>query len=246
MGESTFAEAWEYAIVIISESDYQQQAVYHKIENLKYYYMISSYFQTRYTYNPGRQKVWKAICDFLGKYVHADSSVLDLGAGYCDFINNIAAKKKVAVDSDQTTERYCNTDVEFLNQKVTDIEFEDKSFDIVFASNLLEHLNDEELDILLFKVRKVLKSGGKLIIIQPNYHYAFREYWDDYSHKKAFSHISLSDFLTSKNFRIIRLERRFLPYSFKSIFPKSYFLTKLYLRSFWHPFAKQMLIIAEN
>ena len=208
--------------------------------------MISSYFQTRYTYNPGRQKVWKAICELLVKYIHNDSSVLDLGAGYCDFINNIEAKKKVAVDSDHSTGRFCNNDVKFFNQKVTDIEFEDESFDIVFASNLLEHLNDEELEILISKIRKILKPGGKLIVIQPNYHYAFREYWDDYSHKKAFSHISLSDLLTSKNFMIIRLEKKFLPFSFKSIFPKSYFLTKLYLKSFWHPYAKQMLLIAEK
>ena len=130
--------------------------------------------------------------------------------------------------------------------KVTDIEFEENTFDIVFSSNLFEHLREEELDSLIQKISKILKIKGKLIIIQPNYYYAYKEYWDDFTHRKAFSHVSLSDFLVSKGFKINRLEKKFLPYSFKSIFPKSYFLTKLYLLSFWHPFAKQMLIIAEK
>ena len=208
--------------------------------------MISNYFQTRYNYNSGRKKVWRAICKYLNNYIPEGSTVLDLGSGYCDFINNIGAKNKFAIDADQTSGQFCNDDVTFLNKKVTEIEFEDKKFDVVFASNLLEHLDDQELDILLRKIYRILKPGGKLILIQPNYHYAYRKYWDDYTHKKAFSHVSLCDFLTSKDLRISRLEKRFLPYSFKSIFPKSYFLTRLYLNSPWHPFAKQMLVIAEK
>jgi len=208
--------------------------------------MNAGYFQTRYDYDPGRVKVWKAICSYLGKYIPPESTVLDLGSGYCDFINNITASKKVAVDADQNSGKYCGKDVSFINRKVTQLEFEDGTFDIVFASNLFEHLSDEELDISLNKINSILKHKGKLIIIQPNYYYAFREYWDDYTHKKAFSHISLADFLISKGFKVLRIEKRFLPYSFKSVFPKSHFLTKLYLKSFWRPFARQMMLIAQK
>lgn len=208
--------------------------------------MVSNYFQTRYEFNVGRERVWKAICEYLSKYIPPESSVLDLGSGYCDFINNIRALNKVAIDMDLDSKKFCKKDVSFFNLKVTDIEFEENTFDIVFSSNLFEHLREEELDSLIQKISKILKIKGKLIIIQPNYYYAYKEYWDDFTHRKAFSHVSLSDFLVSKGFKINRLEKKFLPYSFKSIFPKSYFLTKLYLLSFWHPFAKQMLIIAEK
>ena len=208
--------------------------------------MTSDYYKTRYTYDKNRKKVWKAICRYLTRYISPQSSVLDLGSGYCDFINNISAKHKVAIDTDINSMQYCDQDVSFLNIDATEIVFDEHSFDIIFASNLFEHLNDHKLEELTNKIFKILKNKGKLILIQPNYYYAYREYWDDFTHIKAFSHVSLSDFLISKGFKILKTERKFLPYSFKSLFPKSYLLTNLYLKSFWRPFAKQMLIIAEK
>lgn len=208
--------------------------------------MTPDYFQTRYTFDKGRKEVWKAICRYLDRYISPQSSVLEIGSGYCDFINNITAEKKVAIDIDKNSGQYCDPDVTFLNIKATDMEFSENSLDAVLASNLFEHLNDYDLEILTSKIFKSLKQGGKLILIQPNYYYAYRTYWDDFTHIKAFSHVSLTDFLITRGFKIIKTEKRFLPFSFKSLLPKSYYITKLYLKSFWRPFAKQMLIIAEK
>lgn len=208
--------------------------------------MASDYFSTRYNYDPGRKKVWKAICDYLNQYIPSGSTVLDLGSGYCNFINNIKAKNKFAVDADQTSSEYCNNDVTFICAKATEIEFAQNTFDVIFASNFFEHLNDEELSTVFVKIYAVLRSGGKLIILQPNYYYAYREYWDDYTHKKAFSHTSICDFLHSQKFKTIKVCKRFLPYSFRSHLPKSYWITKFYLYFPWHPGAKQMLVIAEK
>jgi SAM-dependent methyltransferase len=208
--------------------------------------MIPDYYQTRYAFNKGRKEVWKAICQYLSRYISPQSSVLEIGSGYCDLINNIDAKSKVAIDFDINSKQYCDPNVTFLHIKVTEMEFEENSFDIVLASNLFEHLNDSDLEILTSKIYKSLKQTGKLILIQPNYYYAYRTYWDDFTHIKAFSHVSLPDFLITKGFKILKTEKKFLPFSFKSLLPKSHFLTKLYLKSFWRPFAKQMLIIAEK
>jgi SAM-dependent methyltransferase len=208
--------------------------------------MVSDYYKTRYSYDKNRNKVWKAICQYLAKYIPAESLVLDLGSGYCDFINNVSAAKKIALDTDNSSKNYCNPDVLFLNINATDMDFDEQSLDVVFASNLLEHLEDSDLDDLMNKIFLCLRKNGKLILIQPNYYYAYRNYWDDFTHKKAFSHTSLSDFLIAKGFKIIKLEKKFLPFSFKSIFPKSYILTIFYLNFFWHPFAKQMLIVAQK
>lgn len=208
--------------------------------------MTPDYYQTRYTYNKSRKEVWKAISQHLSRYISPQSSVLEIGSGYCDFINNIVAKSKVAIDFDISSKQYCNPDVSFLHIKATEMEFEENCFDVVLASNLFEHMNESDLNELTTKIYKCLKHKGKLILIQPNYYYAYRTYWDDFTHIKAFSHVSLPDFLITKGFKILKTEKKFLPFSFKSILPKSYYLTKLYLKSFWRPFAKQMLIIAEK
>lgn len=209
--------------------------------------MDDSYYGSRYTFDKNRNVVWKAICGYLQPHVSEQATVLDIGAGYCDFINNIKAARKIALDINPDVKQFCEPEVTFLHASVLDdFPLESSSVDVVFASNLFEHLSNVELDRVITTIKRVLKEGGRLILIQPNYYYAYREYWDDYTHVKAFSHNSLADFLRSKKFKTIKVEKRFLPFSMKSKLPKSNFITGLYLSLPFRPFAKQMLVIAQK
>ena len=64
-----------------------------------------------------RDKMWKALCsEFFDNYVRVENNILDLAAGYCDFINNVGEDKntinvhvrgrRVAVDLNPDTKRY--------------------------------------------------------------------------------------------------------------------------------------------
>jgi ubiquinone/menaquinone biosynthesis C-methylase UbiE len=206
---------------------------------------MNNYYETRYTFDADRTKVWRAICQYLQKYIKNGDTVLELGCGYADFINQIRAKRKIAIDINISSKKHCNKDVEFILSSVTSqLSIEEESINAVFASNLLEHLSIEEVKTLLLKIRNMLNYGGRLIIIQPNYKYSYKDYWDDYTHITPFTHISLTDLIGSSGFNIILTKKKFLPFTFKSIFPKSYLLTKIYLALPVKPFAKQMLIIA--
>lgn len=204
---------------------------------------MSEYFCTRYSFDDGRSRVWRAIAEDLQGFVSpASDCVLDLGAGYCDFINAIRANRKFAIDLDPDAAKYCGDDVVFHCGSVTDLPFLGSGeVDVVFASNLLEHLTDGELDAVASELNRVLKASGRLIVIQPNFRYAYREYFDDYTHKKIFTHVSLGDYFLSRGFRLLRMAPRYLPFSMKSRLPKSYLLTRIYLRLPFRPFAKQML-----
>lgn len=205
---------------------------------------MSEYYETRYTFDNGRKKVWKAIAEYLQQYINSSDSVLDLGAGYCGFINSIKAREKFAVDMNPAVAQFCNSDVKFYCVSVTNLKvLEADSVDVIFASNLLEHLDDAELVCLVNEFNRVLKHGARVILMQPNYRYAYKEYFDDYTHKKIFSHVSLRDYFQAHGFETIKVISRFLPFSLKSRLPKSYMLTKLYLYSFYKPMAKQMLLI---
>jgi len=209
--------------------------------------MQAKYFQSRYSFDKRRFKVWRAICEYLQRFVNTQDAILDLGAGYCDFINNINAQRKIAVDLNSEAEKYCDKNVKFYSSPITNLGFiADHTIDLVFMSNLLEHLENDQLKKTFQEIARVTKARAKLIILQPNYRYCFQEYFDDYTHVKAYSHISLCDFLASVGYDIKRVEKRFLPFSFKSRLPTSYYLTKLYLSLPWKPFAKQMLIVAEK
>lgn len=206
---------------------------------------MDEYYDTRYTFDKGRKRVWMAICDYLQKYIPPNAAVMDIGAGYCDFINNIKAKTKYALDSNVNSKDFCDSNVHFMNIDINDIEVKNK-VDVIFMSNLLEHFNDAQLDNLFSKLSELLNPGGKIILIQPNYYYAYRSYWDDYTHVKAFSHNSLEDYCISKGYETVKVEKRFLPFSMKSCLPKTYFLTWLYLKSPFRPNAAQMLFVLKK
>ena len=204
-----------------------------------------AYFRTRFTAVQAREHVWRVVCRHLARYVPPRSIVLDLGAGYCSFINQVRAAEKHALDVFDGVLRHAASDVQAHVGVCSDLgRFADGQFTVVFASNLLEHLTRSEVRDTLKEVDRVLRPGGRLILIQPNYRYCSREYFDDYTHQFVFSHVSLPDLLLSSGFSIEAVEPRFLPLTFKGRVPHWSWLVKLYLRLPVRPFAKQMLVVA--
>lgn len=209
--------------------------------------MEKDYFKHRFNPNKNRDKMWKVISRYLQKYIPENSVILDLGAGYCNFINNINGREKHALDIYPGVKGNANENVNVHISNCTEMNILiDNYFDIIFASNLFEHLNEEDFKKTLLEVKRILKESGRLIIIQPNFRYAYKEYFDDYTHKTIFTDTGLCDMLKSMNFKIIKCIPKFIPFSIKSRLPKSSLLLKLYLNSPIKPLAKQMLIIAES
>jgi SAM-dependent methyltransferase len=120
----------------------------------------------------------------------------------------------------------------------------DRSVDFAFASNLFEHLTQQEFAASLAEIARALAPGGTLNILQPNYRFAYKEYFDDYTHVSVYSDRSLCDFLEAHAFRVIECRPRFLPLSVKGRLPVKPALIRLYLRSPFKPLGKQMWIRA--
>jgi hypothetical protein len=50
----------------------------------------NGYHETRYAFDARRERLWAILCEsYFQKYVRPDACVLELGAGYGHFINNI-------------------------------------------------------------------------------------------------------------------------------------------------------------
>jgi SAM-dependent methyltransferase len=204
------------------------------------------YHQTRLSFDPRRDAVWRSLWRFyFCKLISPNDCVLDLGCGYGDFINNVVARRRIAIDSWEGFLAYVDPQIERVVGSVTDLNFiEEGAINFAFASNLFEHLSKVDFARALEVLRRKLAPGGTLNILQPNYRYAYREYFDDYTHVSVFSHISLTDFLRANEFEVLEISPRFLPLTVKSRLPVSPWLIRAYLASPIKPLAKQMLIRA--
>lgn len=207
---------------------------------------VSGYFRTRLAPNPHRAAVWKHLCAYLQRWIPADAAVLELGAGWCDFANTITARRVVAMDLDTTVRRAASQHVQAEVGDCTDLSrFDSGSFDVVFASNLLEHLERPATGLLLAEAARVLRRpGGRLILLQPNFRLNPGGYFDDYTHVAIYTDRSLADYLRSEDWRIVQVHPRFLPLTMNSKGSALTFLVPWYLRSPVKPLAGQMLLIA--
>lgn len=205
-----------------------------------------SYHRTRLPYDPKREVLWKTLWDwYFRRLVGPEDTVLELGAGYAHFINHVRSARRIAVDLWPGLKECAAPGVEVRIGSVTDLSFlEDRSVDFAFASNLFEHLTQDAFAATLTELAAKLKPSGSLCILQPNYRYAYREYFDDYTHVTVFSDASLCDFLAAHGFSVVDLKPAFLPLTVKSRWPVHPWLIGLYLASPLKPLAKQMLVRA--
>jgi ubiquinone/menaquinone biosynthesis C-methylase UbiE len=187
------------------------------------------------------------VVPYLSRWWNEDDAVLDVGAGYCSFINAVTAGRRVAVDIHDELAEHAAQGVECVQASATDMgELTTGTFDVLFASNLLEHLSREDIAAALGEFRRVLHDGGRLILVQPNFRLRPGEYFDDYTHLTPLSDRSLCDLLTVAGFSVVHAEARFLPLTVRSRAAGLAFLIPFYLRLPWRPLAGQMLVVARS
>jgi len=204
------------------------------------------YHGSRLTQDERRAATWRALWRYHFRHrIGPDDTVLDLGAGYGDFINSVTATRRIAIDIWSGLAEHAAPGVQTIIGPVTDLQaIPDASVDFAFASNLFEHLTQDELCTTLKQLEHKLRGDGVLSILQPNYRYAYREYFDDYTHRTPYSHIGLADLLHAQGWTVREIAPRFLPLTIKSRLPTWGWLIGAYLRSPFKPMAKQMLITA--
>jgi SAM-dependent methyltransferase len=196
-----------------------------------------------------RRKVWALLTrDVFQRYVPADGTVLELGCGWGEFINQIRARTKLGMDLNPEAARRLDAGVRFLEQDCSaPWPLADGSLDAVFTSNFFEHLADKPtLSRTLKEALRCLRPGGRLICLGPNIRYLHGAYWDFWDHYLPLTDRSLVEGLELAGFRIERSRDRFLPYTMSQERTPPIWMVWLYLRLplAWPLFGKQFLVIA--
>src|SRR3989344_3355654 len=98
-----------------------------------------------------KRQLWKILCrNFLQKFI---------------------GRTKTIVDVSPDIKKYADKDVQAVIAPIKKLKniFPENSVDIIFMSNLLEHLdNKEDVFRLLHEAYGILKKGGRLLIMQPD------------------------------------------------------------------------------
>lgn len=214
---------------------------------------LSDLYKIRFAQDqlPRKNAIWKVICgSFLQRFVKASDTVVDVACGYGEFLNNIKANKKIAVDLNADALKFLDSGVVFHQCKATELgSVVAGGADVVFTSNFLEHLPDKKtLNTFLEQVMIALKPGGKYLILGPNLRYLPGQYWDFYDHSLGLTHLSLCEALQLKGFNVQLCIDRFLPYSTQGGLPTHPWLVWAYLRLpfAWKLLGRQFFIIAQK
>ena len=198
-----------------------------------------------------RNRVWQVlISNFFSRWIGRESTVLDLGCGYGEFINNITAGQKYGMDLNPASRERVSPEIRLIEQDCSlPWPLQSNSLDTVFTSNFFEHLPTKaSLQGTLLEARRCLRPGGRLITLGPNVKYLGGSYWDFFDHHLPLTELSLSEAMIMAGFEVEHAIPKFLPYTMCQGIRPPIWTLRLYLRFpvAWRLFGKQFLVISRK
>jgi len=112
---------------------------------------------------------WNDITCYCNYFAHEDYSVLEVGCGTGELLNELKGKNKVGID-------FSPAMIEIANRQFPDLEFHvmkaeelslSKKFDVVILSNLIGYLDD--IESVFKQLHKVSHSRTKIIVSYYNF-----------------------------------------------------------------------------
>ena len=151
----------------------------------------NTYFSSRIEDNERIFKNLNKLLKFNNKLeISSGSRLLDLGSGDKSFYKVCLNNGINAIELDGSSQG-----IDFEKDKLP---YEDDHFDYIYFCAVLEHLYDA--NFILTEIYRVLKKGGILIIITPNFRYCYKEFYNDPTHFHPYTPKSLKKILEMNNF----------------------------------------------
>ena len=146
----------------------------------------------------------------IAKGLPLHSEVLDIGCGTGHLLYWLAKNTSLQLCGVDISPGQINLAKQYLPESVQlyqgdageFLQENSERFDIIFALDVLEHIQDEELYTMLFNVRQCLRNGGKFICRVPNMANLTASYsrYLDLTHQRGYTSYSLFQLLASIGF----------------------------------------------
>lgn len=137
--------------------------------------------------------------------------ILEPGCGRGEFLRVFKSLGMDAVGLDRSEESRELLDEDSIELSLCDVEsdtglpFPDNSFDVIYNKSFMEHLNHP--DIFLSEAYRVLKPGGMILCLIPDWESQYRTYFDDFTHRTPFTKPSLRDILKICEFENVNVTK---------------------------------------
>jgi ubiquinone/menaquinone biosynthesis C-methylase UbiE len=164
----------------------------------------------------------------IGRFDIRDSSkLLEIGCGRGEFLEAFQKAGLVCygVDlSDYCAKNKIGINIACLDLTKEDIPYPDNYFDVVYHKSFLEHLYSP--DKVMKETYRVLKPGGRVIILTPDWVSQMRVFYEDFTHCRPYTTKALHDLFQIYGFSGIGVE---LFYQYPAIwkFPALKILSRL-------------------
>jgi len=117
--------------------------------------------------------------------------------------------------SARSAEMSPDLDIDVMDSDGNEWPYSDNTFDIVYSKSFIEHLDHPE--IYINEAFRVLKPGGMVINLTPDWDANYIKFYDDYTHKSPFTVISLANITRYAGFESVNAYTfRQLPITWKS------------------------------
>ena len=198
---------------------------------------LAHYLFTRYGIQPGHK-------------------LLDIGCGRGEFLRGFinCGVQGFGVDRSRAAQKYCpQAELRTADLETSPLPFDDNTFDVVYSKSVIEHFYYPEK--LVKEIYRVLKPGGLVITLCPDWEFNYRIYFEDYTHRTPFMQSSLRDIQVIHGFENICVERfRQLPVLWgdgKVLMPLAELTRVLapgFLRKYskWVRFSKEIMLLSSS
>lgn len=185
--------------------------------NFNYEKIDTGYYDNIYNKNNGIRSAWHHIkFNFVKKNIITSHCHLDIGCGSGTFISLLNNKLSVGIDISKKQINFARKNYSSKNKKFfvykKKIPFKKNYFDSISLIELIEHLSDNQIKLLMKEVHRVLKKNGSIYITTPNYFslWPLLEFFLNKLSKVSYEHQHINKFNYLNLNKIIELDKYFI------------------------------------
>lgn len=219
-----------------------------------------NYLETIYNINE------KPLTDYPKKFINylikrlnleKNRKILEIGCGRGEFLNEffLSGLDSHGVDlSNYIKNFFPHLKFKLANLENDKLPYDDNFFDIIYSKSVIEHFYYPEK--IFQEAYRVLKPGGIIITLTPEWEYIYKSFYEDFTHRVPFTKVSLKDIHEMNNFKNIQVESfKQLPIIFENnsysfFFNFLSFLTRIFVPDYfrmknkWIRFSKEIMLLS--